>query len=712
MTNYFPGTGYRSSLKAFSSPVNIARNLRRGEHHMPQNTTTTRHDSPIVFTSPSPHTHTTQTHNLVRTINFKPINNSTESHNYNKSFSSSTEKNIFLSSILPLGSVQINNSHVQYSNPLLWINKINSTPESAIILTNNLNNSSNLHMTQQFTTTDLVSNTMPYTTSEQEAITTSPVSIDTRNTSMGNSKNTSNVAEKLHFSKTKNQNSSERIVDEKQISKFNENTPLLNKTYSGNINNKKPRRKNQLRIKQDKANSPLNLSTESISRITLKPESQFRLRKETSHVDSKIHDSEQSNSRDNISSKSIATTEAGASVDDSFMSTEITNVTGIYSTASSNDMHFNYTESTTGISGTHVASSIQENISKPFSTEITVLKVDKNSSKLIGFSDDPFHVSESLHGLSRSVEIVHDVQDIPEQSENSGLIKYLQKNLPDLQQKLSTINRNIFTAATLPYSRETVPTISQDKIYPTSGIPEKILTRSSVKFRGLNPNNSEDDIPNYSDETDLHETNSHGSILKNSKEASAKNMNLSRIIHHEGISYIRKNFLIMPIYNETLTPYLYPIGGVLTEEIEVSPSNTSSQSLDITTTESIDPATETSLLNQRVPIYQEIANTLHIDSSIDDTLDSDEPITPAAEEDTDEKYLPLANSSLVNLVDPLVKVDDDENVSNHSEIEDLMLQNITDSDENRNVSNPKTKKFHKERHYSFVLKQKGKTSFS
>ena len=77
-----------------------------------------------------------------------------------------------------------------------------------------------------------------------------------------------------------------------------------------------------------------------------------------------------------------------------------------------------------------------------------------------------------------------------------------------------------------------------------------------------------------------------------------------------------------------------------------------------TSTAETSESTETtpmSLINQRVPIYQEIAGTMHLDSSIEDTVDDYK--TNAEEEterDDDEQYLPNINGSLINLLDPLV----------------------------------------------------------
>ena len=161
------------------------------------------------------------------------------------------------------------------------------------------------------------------------------------------------------------------------------------------------------------------------------------------------------------------------------------------------------------------------------------------------------------------------------------------------------------------------------------------------------------------DEESLSSEDERVPIDYDNEKAVKQLMNFSDIIEHDGVSYIRSNFLIVPIYNRSISPFLYPIGGVLTQDVKLSSASpitlqfknhsnsdeTASTSLHIKFSEVLPIDTTSplpdsaSLLNQRVPIYQEIAGSLHIDSSIDDTLNTDEVIPNLSEVDEDERYV-------------------------------------------------------------------------
>ena len=371
-------------------------------------------------------------------------------------------------------------------------------------------------------------------------------------------------------------------------------------------------------------------------------------------------------------------------------------------------------------------------ITKPTSTDTTVLQFEKNSNQLLGYADDPFHVSKTLNGSSRSVEVVHDHQSSPQTPTESGLIQYLQNNFPALQGRLNTTAQIYLTSTTLAVDSTTIPSSKNYGLSPedTSKVIHQDIDIPVAGFRGLDahfdilqPSRSIESQPTLSipiSSSDSKVLKPNSSTLKNTNpkifsSVFENSFNESKIIQHEGISYIRKNFLIMPLYNETLTRFQYPIGGILTSDIEIPSLSNSIDGKSIDTDVDIpEPFTETSLLNQRLPIYQEIAGTLHIDSSIDDTLDADEPIAPTTEDDNDEEYLPLANSSLVNLVDPLIAVNKPNTVNSGKPKLDP-LRGSTPSTARPVVS--KSSATAREalsdgllakRHYSFVLKQKGK----
>ena len=307
----------------------------------------------------------------------------------------------------------------------------------------------------------------------------------------------------------------------------------------------------------------------------------------------------------------------------------------------------------------------------------TTLSIEANSNLLVGYADDPFQVSDILGGKPRDVEILEDIPG------SFDLEVLDHENVHEIENSSPTPSSYPHSSINIAdsYSNKGNPSISSNLI--PSERPD--MSKYLAKFRGLNPHDSsketeDESFPSYEI---LMTSTSASSIFTGRDNGTRKN----EVIYHDGMSYMRKNFLIMPIYNNT-PHYMYP---TITSDFTSIPNSLENPGLKAPNDGNSKPdhyvpsssPTPMSLLNQRYPIYQEIAGSMRIDSSIDDTIDSAELAISDSEKDDDEKYLPLANSTLVNLVDPTVRA----------------------GDAGLPVFDRKTRQ---QKHYEFVLKQKGK----
>ncbi|KAF2358794.1 Peptidase M13 N-terminal domain [Trinorchestia longiramus] len=364
-----------------------------------------------------------------------------------------------------------------------------------------------------------------------------------------------------------------------------------------------------------------------------------------------------------------------------------------------------------------------------------VLQLHQHTNKLIGYSEDPFLVSSALIGNAMRVPVVNEYSALSHIHQPQELLR--RKTQRDASGTQAHESKNLQIAHQLkflhltPFSRKdelsgnqtkkgTISLKIKDKVeqvisnhgYEMSGGVVSPISHNNGGVESKAKQISTQDSLNLTDEeitlpnkTGISEAKIGGaSYLSKHNNFSHMNMNYSlhdqdhdtqrEFVRHLGMTYIRKNFLIMPIYRS-----IDYGGDKFSDEKHSNLSSIDAAGLSNYTSST----TEASLLNARLPIYQEIANSLHIDSSIDDTVNVDEVI-PAALEDDNEKFLPDTNSSAVNMLESsLMETKQALERPEDSGSDGLLTKTFGSENVDQNGMDFTG---HQLRHHSFVLKQK------